>query len=87
MKDIYEYLIEKNLPKILESPPGILLAIKKMEQISGDDPQTLLKNISSICDENKLQYSLGRDIGGALFKDKNLGFNKKSFLKILSTIS
>lgn len=80
MNDIYYHLIEKNLPKILESPPRILLAIKKMEQISGENTQTLLRNISSICEENKLEYETGRAIGGPFSKDKAFGLQQKIIL-------
>ena len=78
MNDICEYLITKNLPRILESPGKILYAINRMAQIEGDDPQTLLHNIS---ETKSPHYANHRPIGGDHFKNEVLTLQQKIILQ------
>lgn len=65
MKNVYEYSIEKNLDELLKKPAVILYAIQQKKQILGDNPKSLLENISTLIDSHSPTYkTTGRKIGG-----------------------
>ncbi|MDQ5884402.1 MAG: hypothetical protein QG556_741 [Pseudomonadota bacterium] len=71
MKNVYEYLIEKYLDELLKKPAVLLYAIQQKQQISGDNPNSLLENISTLIIQNSLDYqTTGRPIGGECFCEK-----------------
>lgn len=71
MKNVYEFLIEKNLDELLKKPAVILYAIQQKQQISGDNPNSLLENISTLIIQDSLDYQItGRPIGGEYFREQ-----------------